>query len=134
MELLVVIGFQYVSGVAHSDTGEANIVVPSIIEKDGIEYRVTEVFSTAFSGSKILENISLEEGLKQIRYGAFFSCKNLKTVTLPSSIESIENAFWNCPNLEKVKINKPANEIRLMKHYPWDISGKIYDVNDMLVE
>lgn len=67
----------------------------------------------AFSSSKVVSVVILPDesgtgGLKKIEPSAFSYCKQLKTVSLPDSIEEIENsAFLYCSNL--YRINIPAN-------------------------
>lgn len=67
----------------------------------------------AFSESKVISVVILPDesgagGLKKIGFGAFSNCKQLKTVSLPNSIEEIgDEAFEDCSNL--YRINIPAN-------------------------
>ena len=46
-----------------------------------------------------------------IKKGAFTCNSAIEEVILPDSIEKIENAFWNCPNLKK--LNLPKNLVEL---------------------
>jgi len=50
-----------------------------------------------------IEEVILPEGLEFIGAQAFYNCKNLKSVTLPSTIAQIEiEAFAGCEKLEKI--------------------------------
>lgn len=71
------------------------------------------IHSFAFSESEVISVVILPDesgagGLKKIGSSAFYYCKQLKTVSLPDSIEEIEDyAFGSCSNL--YRINIPAN-------------------------
>ena len=53
-----------------------------------------------------LEDVSaiLNWNITEIAQSMFLSCSNLKTITIPSTITKISNAFEGCANLTKVKI------------------------------
>ena len=53
-----------------------------------------------------LEDVSaiLNWNITEIAASMFLSCSNLKTITIPSTITKISNAFEGCANLTKVKI------------------------------
>ena len=63
-----------------------------------------------------LSAIEFPEGIKTIHAGALVDCQNLKTVTIPSTVESFEITFddpaivGNCKNLEKVYYNAVSPE------------------------
>lgn len=74
---------------------------------------LTEIQSGAFAYCESLLEIELPEGLETLGGGDFFTassfqdCISLKTVIIPSSIKSIENAvFEGCENIESVTIKK----------------------------
>ena len=57
-----------------------------------------------------IEYVNVDEGIKVIYREKFRNCGNLKKITLPSSIEYIEEAaFRGCYNLEEVIINQNAH-------------------------
>ena len=71
------------------------------------------IHSSAFSESEVISVAILPDesgagGLKKMGSSAFYYCKQLKTVSLPDSIEEIgDYAFNDCSNL--YRINIPAN-------------------------
>lgn len=74
---------------------------------------LTEIQSGAFAFCESLLEIELPECLETLGGGDFFTassfqdCISLKTVIIPSSIKSIENAvFEGCENIESVTIKK----------------------------
>lgn len=74
---------------------------------------LTEIQSGAFAYCESLLEIELPECLETLGGGDFFTassfqdCISLKTVIIPSSIKSIENAvFEGCENIESVTIKK----------------------------
>lgn len=69
-------------------------------------YRNEEVPWISFRDS--ITNIVVEEGVTSIGEGAFYLCKNLKTVSLPESLRDIfSNAFEGCSALENITL--PSN-------------------------
>lgn len=78
--------------------------LPRTLEKVSFRGTPREI-SAQFGNTKITE-IVIPEGVKEL-YG-FADCKTLKTITLPDSIEMLEeNTFENCTALEVA--NLPAN-------------------------
>lgn len=74
------------------------------IKKITIPGNVKIVEEFAFSGCDV-EEVVIEEGLKEIRQGAFKKCKNLRKASLPSTIKNIgEEAFCQCRNLTEANL------------------------------
>ncbi len=66
---------------------------------------VTEINSFALYNCQFIESIVIPEGVTNIGEEAFYLCKNLKKVTLPSTLEYIRDwAFANCESLESIRI------------------------------
>ncbi len=64
-----------------------------------------EIKDRAFAECGSLEDLTLAEGLRIIRYQAFGDCPHLKRVSLPTSLERSEaSAFYNCTGIERVDI------------------------------
>ncbi|MDO4199325.1 MAG: leucine-rich repeat domain-containing protein [Clostridia bacterium] len=59
--------------------------------------------------------ITVPEGVTEIESGAFWYCKNLKEVKLPSTLQSIgSSAFGGCELLEKINIPKGIEKINFL--------------------
>lgn len=79
-----------------------DIVIPEKVVYQGVEYTVTEIGPSAFSGCTALTSISLPESIERIEYGAFSGCVLLKEINLPRNIKYV--GLTNCPSLTDVKI------------------------------
>lgn len=72
-----------------------NIIIPSSVK---------EIFNAAFSGNEYLEKIDMSQNsnIEMIGYKTFSDCPNLKTVLLPSQLQTIYiDAFSGC-NIEEI--------------------------------
>lgn len=66
---------------------------------------VTNIPKETFYGCERLSEVTLSEGVKTIAYFAFGDCDALAGISLPATLESIdESAFWGCDNLLSVTI------------------------------
>ena len=62
---------------------------------------LTKLGAAAFAYTAINE-IRLPKNLTELEDGPFEHCKELKIVTIPASIENLNNAFYDCENIETV--------------------------------
>lgn len=77
-----------------------------------IEDTVTQIESSAFSGSVKIETITFTSNLKSIGPKAFENCRRLSSLVLPSSVKIIgERAFQYCDNLSSVMLPRSIQEI-----------------------
>ena len=65
------------------------------------------ISSYAFVHADQIKNAVIEEGVIELEEGAFMSCLNMKSVTLPESIASAAGAFEECRNLHSYTIANP---------------------------
>ena len=64
---------------------------------------VTEIFGGAFARSSIV-SVAVSEGVSYIGEGAFTGSQLLESVTLPSTVTEIyDGAFYGCPKLQNIK-------------------------------
>ncbi|MCH5209417.1 MAG: leucine-rich repeat protein [Oscillospiraceae bacterium] len=85
---------------------ETDIVVPS--EVDGAEIKY--IGSKAFAGSDIT-SIILPDSVKSVYYYAFSGCTSLKDVTLSKRMNKLNDIFWACSSLEKVRVPSSITEL-----------------------
>ena len=93
--------------VSADESGEnlyqGDMVIPATVEYEGTPYRVTQIYTYAFSYETRLKSIVLPEGLESIEYGAFDHCDSLLSITLPSTLKSIApTAFQYCLQLDSI--------------------------------
>lgn len=66
--------------------------------------KVTKIGTSAFEYNFSLETVELVEGINSLPEYLFYMCKNLKYVTVPSTVKSLGgDIFYNCSSLEYVK-------------------------------
>ncbi|MBR5166721.1 MAG: leucine-rich repeat protein [Salinivirgaceae bacterium] len=96
-----------------------NITIPSSVIIDGIQYPVTEIKESAFSGCTSLQSVTIPESVTIIGKQAFTDCKNLATVII-SNPEAVvgEYAFRNTPVADEYKYNV----------YPYSIDNEEFNV------
>lgn len=81
--------------------------IPSEVKVNNETAIVSNVSSTAFSGSKTLTSITIPNSVWAIEEKAFESCTGLTSITIPDSVTSIgKNAFENCTSLATIKLPK----------------------------
>jgi hypothetical protein len=83
------------------DTYAGDVFIPSVANG----YRVTGIGSLAFKSCKNMTSVSIPSSVTSVGYGAFQYCTGLTTVTIPNSVTSIGGyAFNGCSELTNVKI------------------------------
>ena len=104
------------------------IVIPSVVEYNGIKYSVTSmdeytfqncsnlqsiiipgsvmsICNWAFASCSSLESVTIGNGLAGIGLEAFYGCSSLTNITIPDSVTSIGySAFSNCASLTSIII------------------------------
>ncbi len=113
----------------------AEIVIPSVVSYNNIEYKVTvldwgcfegktnlksvklpetitKLGGHSFYGCTSLSEINIPEGVLSIGANCFDSCKALTSLTLPESLETIESyAFDSCAGLTSLIVPDNVKEI-----------------------
>ena len=68
---------------------------------------VTEVRENIFQECRQLKKVILNEGLKKIGNSAFYRCRALEHITLPSTVTEIDDySFKECSNLSEMVLNE----------------------------
>ena len=83
--------------------------------------------SSAFAHSSV-KYIKFNEGLETIDRNAFYNCKNLDNVVLPSTLKELgEMAFIYCESLMKIAIPEGITTIITMVYTIWLITASFSD-------
>ena len=91
-----VTGRQTVTCYGTSNSRLNRVVIPLTIKCTGVTYKVTSVWTKAFTGKKNLTSVVIGNNVTTIGSQAFYNCKNLKTVTIGTGLTRIgSQAFRN---------------------------------------
>ena len=79
-----------------ADKYEGDIIIPSSVSYNGVEYHVQGIYSYAFYKCDNLTSITISDGVNYIFDYAFAGCSNLTSVNIPNSISTVDaHAFEN---------------------------------------
>ncbi|MCL2023942.1 MAG: leucine-rich repeat protein, partial [Oscillospiraceae bacterium] len=82
------------------------------VKKIVISEGIVNIGTDAFLNCKNLISVSFPSSLKRIGDSAFSGCKKLKKITLPQKLESIDSSAFNgCVNLQSIKFPKKIKKI-----------------------
>ena len=82
------------------------IIIPSVVNHDGVEYKVTSIRHKAFCNNHYINSVHLPPTIRSIGRQAFMNCKQLSFVELNEGLISIgTSAFYGC---EKLKTEVPS--------------------------
>ncbi len=84
----------------YTGTLKGEYTVPSYLN----EYKVTIIGIEAFE-SKEITKLTVPEGVKEIKHGAFYNCEQLNNIILPESLQSIQYQVFD----NTAYSNNPAN-------------------------
>ncbi len=89
----------------------SDLIIPSV--HDG--YKVVSIEDYAFSRETKIKSIKRKEGIKKIGASAFYGCKNLSSVILPSTISSLGRmSFYQCSSLTEISFPSALESIGQM--------------------
>ena len=85
-----------------------SIVIPSTYNGK----TVSQIAAYAFNGCKNLTSVSIPSTIKSIGFDAFRSCSSLRSIYLPNSIEEIwDRAFMDCSSLKTITFPQKVTTI-----------------------
>ena len=88
------------------------IIIPSSVESEGIEYPVTSIGYGAFYCCTSLTSVEIPSSVTSIGRMAFLGCTSLTSVEIPSSVTSIgSEAFNYCTSLTSIEIPSSVTRI-----------------------
>ena len=84
--------------------GLTSLTIPSTVDINGVNYRVTDIGASAFEYEWYLRYVDTGDGVERIGGRAFYSASHLDSIAIGKSVTSIGwDAFWSTP-LQKVFI------------------------------
>lgn len=86
------------------------VTIPSTVSINGKDFKVVQIASYAFDKSSIT-SVNIPNSITTIAQGAFNECKQLKSISFPSSVTSIEAGAFNDSGLESVTIPSTVETI-----------------------
>ena len=133
-----------------------DIVIPSVITNEGIDYTVTGISMYAFADNDYISKIAIPNTVSFIGVGAFDGCSglkecvlsnsitsiaaktfnncySLKDIIIPNSVETIgERAFWQCEGLLSITIPSSVCDIEGVSMFNncWGLEEIIVDKNN----
>lgn len=103
--------------------------MPKTVEKDDISYTVTTIGESAFTPSehrpnKALQSVNLPDSIRTIEAGAFFGCHSLQNITLREGLTEVkDNAFLGA-DLETIDWPKSLTTVGYGAFHMMDSSYK----------
>ncbi len=95
-----------------------DIMIPSKVTYENVEYNVTTIGSNAFSCNYGLKSVSMQNGIISIGDWAFSGCSSLESVIISNSVTSIGvDAFSGCSSLESIRIPDGVTKISMDLFY-----------------
>lgn len=102
----------------YSGCYSGDIIIPSKVTYESIEYDVTMIDDNTFSSSYGLTSISMPNSVISIGNWAFAACSHLESVTLSDNITSIGiDAFSGCSSIESIVIPDGVTVINMDLFY-----------------
>lgn len=87
------------------DQSSSYVTIPSTITVDGKVYAVVSIGEKAFWDNDKLQSVTIEDGVLDIKMGAFYYCRYLRSVKLPATLKSVGSyAFWKSLSLSTIYI------------------------------
>lgn len=97
---------------SYLDEYSGEVVIPSSVTYEGIEYSVTQIGQSAFEGCVNLTSVTIPNNVKQISSYAFSGCSNISNVILPSGVAKISDGMFDgCKSLISVVLPEGVTQI-----------------------
>ena len=72
-----------------------DVVIPSVVEDNGVEYQVVELPSGLFYNCTDLTSVQLPKNLRKIGKQCFLSCRSLTELEIPSTLKEVGDGCFN---------------------------------------
>ena len=94
--------------LTHSEYGNdysGDVVIPAYVEHNGVNYRVVRIGDHAFTSCYDMTSVSIPTTVTTIEESAFYYCTSLTEVIIPEGVEDIYSwNFYRSDNLTKVSL------------------------------
>lgn len=87
------------------------LTLPDSVTINGSKLEITEIGAGAFAENAGLRSVTIPEGYTDIDKEAFYYCRNLSTVSLPSSLEEIDYKAFSSTGITGVTIPKNVYKV-----------------------
>ena len=79
------------------------VTIPATVDYGGTTYAVTAIAKGCFYDCRLVESVTIPEGVTTISSSAFYNCFSLTAITLPSTLSALSTTvFRNCESLTEV--------------------------------
>ncbi len=96
------------------NTYSGYVTIPESVTLHEGQYPVNGIGSAAFLSSKNLRSVTIPTSIKIIHDRAFMYCSSLTSITIPESVTEIKNhAFVGCTSLSRIYLNEGLKTIGL---------------------
>lgn len=95
------------AAITFNPSGEkysGDIVVPEKVKaSDEVEYPVTAFGDNAFDNCRELKSVTIPSSVTSLGNNCFYKCSGLTSITIPSSVTSLgSSCFWGCSLLVQI--------------------------------
>ena len=95
------------------------VKIPDTVSINGTIYAVTGISANAFKNNQLLRTTVIGRNVRRIGKQAFYNCKNLRTITIRTSMLTKKNvgakAFKG--TYKKIKVKVPAKQLKTYKKF-----------------
>ncbi len=108
------------------DSYWGDVVIPATVDYEDETYPVTGIGENAFYSCHDLRNVTIPGSVTSIGYQAFMFCGNLTSIVIPEGVTAIgKEAFYECDRLNSVTIPEGVTAIGN------EAFGRCYELNSI---
>ena len=110
--LTATVSYRGTSSDEYNGEYSGTINIPSSVEYKGLTYKVTSIGNDAFYYCRNLQSVTIPSSVTSIGEDAFRYCTSLTSITIPNSVTSIGPwAFYNCNKMTSVTLSDNLQSI-----------------------
>ncbi len=99
--------------VSKAEEDVITVNIPSNVQIDGTNYKVTSIADDAFWGCRSLTSIDIPSSVTSIGVGAFRYCSSLTSITIPNSVTDIGDEAFLFTSLTSIEIPNSVTSITI---------------------